>query len=177
MEPTLTPDWIGRRIYLIRGHKVMLDRDLATLYGVPTKFLNRAVKRNLIRFPSDFMFRLTDTEIGILRCQIGTSRWGGRRYRPYVFTEHGVAMLSSVLRSDRAALVNIAIVRAFVQLREMVSAHKQLAQKLRELERKIGTHDVKIESLFDAIQRLMPPSEASPAEPKLKIGFKPPREA
>lgn len=127
---------IERKIYLIRGHKnpVMLDADLAALYQVATKNLNKAVRRNLDRFPADFMFQLTNDETDDLRFQVGTSRWGGRRYFPYAFTEHGVAMLSSVLQSKRAIQLNILIVRAFIQLREMFASHKDLARKVHELD-------------------------------------------
>jgi hypothetical protein len=128
---------IQRRIYLVRGQKVMVDADLAKLYQVETKFLNRAVQRNVGRFPDDFMFRLTAEEAESLRCQIGTSKVGrgGRRYIPLVFTEHGVVMLSSVLKSERAGQMNILVVRAFVNLREMLASHKDLAHKMIELER------------------------------------------
>ena len=130
---------IEHAIVLIRGQKVMLDRDLATLYGVETKNLNKAVRRNFDRFPSDFMFQLTAEEAQNLRFQIGTSSsgYGGRRYLPYVFTEQGVAMLSSVLRSKQAVQVNVAIMRAFVRLREALALHKELARKLNQLEKKI----------------------------------------
>ncbi len=128
---------IERRIFLIREHKVMLDADLAALYEVETKMLIRAVKRNLDRFPVDFMFQLTKEEFDHLRYQIGTSsQWGGRRYRPYAFTEQGIAMLSSVLHSERAIRVNIEIMRAFVRLRVMLLSHEELARKLAELEQR-----------------------------------------
>lgn len=124
------------KILLIRGHKVMLDSDLAELYGVETKILVRAVKRNLDRFPNDFMFQLSREEFNNLRSHFGTSsQWGGRRYPPYVFTEQGVAMLSSVLHSKRAIHVNIIIMRAFVHLREIIASNKELAKKLEELEK------------------------------------------
>src|ERR1017187_4024121 len=127
---------IASRIYLIRGEKVMLDSDLAELYGVETGALVRAVKRNSKRFPEDFSFQLTDEEFENLRCQIGTSsRRGGRRYPPYAFTEQGVAMLSSVLHSRRAVAVNIEIMRAFVKLRQMLVGHAELTRKLAEMER------------------------------------------
>ena len=127
---------IGRRIYVIRGQKVMLDSDLAALYQVATKALNRAVKRNPARFPEDFMFRLTADEAESLRCQFGTSNdgRGGRRYLPYAFTEHGVAMLSSVLNSERAVQMNILIIRAFVKLREVLASHRKLARRIERLE-------------------------------------------
>jgi hypothetical protein len=157
---------VERNILLIRGHRVMLDTDLAKLYGVPTKVLNQAVKRNVTRFPVDFMFQLTNEETTALRSQIVTSKSrGGRQYRPYAFTEQGVAMLSSILHSERAIQVNIAIMRAFVQLREMISSNKGLARRLNELEKK---YDSQFRVVFEAIRELM----AEP-EPKVKrIGFK-----
>ena len=162
---------IQRAIYLIRGEKVMMDRDLATLYGVTTSYFNRAVKRNLTRFPADFMFQLTPDESENLRCQIGISgsSYGGRRYLPYAFTEQGVAMLSSVLRSERAIQVNVAVMRAFVQLRRVLASHSELAQKLNELERRLESHDEAIQSLFEAIRQLMEPP--LPDEPRKEIGF------
>ncbi|MBI1953609.1 MAG: ORF6N domain-containing protein [Candidatus Omnitrophica bacterium] len=158
---------IERRILLIRKQRVMLDSDLAQLYGVTTFNLNKAVKRNRERFPEDFMFQLSVGEAGNLRFQFGMSGWGGRRYLPYAFTEQGVAMLSGVLRSKRAIQVNIAIVRAFVRLRRMLASHRHLAQKLVELERKLANHDQKIHSIFDAIRQLMAP----PAPARRRIGF------
>lgn len=162
---------VERRILLIRGQKVMLDSELAGLYGVPTKVLNQAVKRHRKRFPSDFMFRLSPQEAKFLRSQIVTSNKGrgGRRYAPLVFTEQGVAMLSSVLNSERAIQVNIAIMRAFVRLRRMLATHRQSAQELAEMERKIEGHDQQIRSIFDAIRHLMAP----PEPPKRRIGFHP----
>ncbi|HET6880273.1 MAG TPA: ORF6N domain-containing protein [Pirellulales bacterium] len=161
---------IERSILLIRGQKVMLDSDLAELYGVETKNLNKAVKRNLDRFPTDFMFQLAAEEAEALRFQFGTSKAarGGRRYLPNAFTEQGVAMLSSVLRSKRAVEVNIAIMRAFVRLREILATHKDLAAKLAELERKLGEHDEKFQIVFEAIRQLMAPP---PAPKKRRIGF------
>ena len=161
---------VERRIYLIRGQKVMLDTDLADLYGVETKALNRALKRNLDRFPDDFAFQLTSEEYEALRCQIGTSkafqsRRGGRRYLPFAFTEQGVAMLSSVLRSPRAIQVNIAIMRAFVRLRELLLSNVDLARKLAALE---GKYDAQFKVVFDAIRRLMTPP---PDPPRRRIGF------
>src|SRR3990172_9734556 len=129
---------IQQKIFIIRGQKVMLSFDLAALYGVETKVLNQAVKRNIERFPRDFMFQLSRAEFQILKSQIVTSSWGGvRRATPYAFTEQGVAMLSSVLRSNRAIAVNILIMRAFVKLREILSTHKELAHKLAQLEEKL----------------------------------------
>jgi len=143
----------------------MLDSDLAALYGVDTKALNRAVRRNIRRFPEDFMIQLSNEETERLRCQIGTSKQGGRRYRPYAFTEQGVAMLSSVLRSKRAIHVNIEIMRAFVQLRQMLSTHADLARKLAALEKK---YDAQFKAVFDAIRELMKPPAPSA---KRRIGF------
>lgn len=159
---------IERRIYLVRGYKVMLDSELAELYQVPTKVFNQAVTRNRNRFPEDFMFQLTKEEDESLRSQIVTSNRGrgGRRYRPYVFTEQGVAMLSSVLNSERAVQVNIAIMRAFVGLREMMESNKESAVKLDELEKK---YDVQFSVVFQAIRKLMNPI----AKPKRdQIGFR-----
>jgi len=156
-------------IFLVRGQKVMLDFHLAALYGVETRNLNKAVKRNRDRFPADFMFQLAPEELGNLKFQIGTSSYahGGRRKPVSAFTEQGVAMLSSVLRSQRAIQVNVAIMRAFVRLREALSLHKDLAHKLAELERKIENHDESIRSLFEAIRQLMTP----PEPPRREIGF------
>ncbi|MBM3245767.1 MAG: ORF6N domain-containing protein [Candidatus Omnitrophica bacterium] len=146
---------IATKILEIRGKKAMLDSELARLYGVATKQLIRQVKRNIARFPEDFMYPLTQQEVANLRCQFGTSRWGGRRYPPLVFTQEGVAMLSSVLNSKRAILVNILIMRAFVKLKELLLTHKDLAAKINALERKYAEHDNKIKQVFDAIRRLM----------------------
>jgi len=159
---------IERKIYLIRGHKVMVDRDLAKLYGVTTFNLNKAVNRNQDRFPEDFMFQLNKEEARNLIFQFGMSSWGGVRKLPYVFTEQGVAMLSSVLRSKRAIQVNIAIMRTFVRLKAVLSTHKELARKLNELERKIEKHDEDISSIFEAIRQLMAP----PEKPRRRIGFR-----
>jgi phage regulator Rha-like protein len=158
---------IEQKIYLIRGQRVMLDKDLANLYQVPTKRLNEQVKRNNRRFPKDFAFLLTQQEVAILRSQFATSRWGGQRYFPYAFTEQGVAMLSSVLNSEKAIEVNIAIMRAFVKLRQILSTNKELAQKLKELEQRLEKHDTEIHAIFEAIRQLMTP----PDKPKRKIGF------
>jgi len=160
---------IEQAILLLRGQKVMLDRDLASLYGVEVKQLKRTVKRNLDRFPADFMFQLTADEASRSRCQIGTLKRGHNvKYLPFAFTEQGVAMLSSVLRSPRAVQVNIAVMRAFVRLRETLSLHKELAHKLTELERRIESHDASIQTLFEAIRQLMAP----PTPPHKKpIGF------
>jgi hypothetical protein len=160
---------IESAIYLIRGMKVMLDSDLAVLYGVKTKELNKAVTRNRDRFPSDFVFQLTAEEVANLRFQIGTSSssYGGRRYRPFAFTEQGVAMLSGVLKSQRAIQVHVAIMRAFVRLRSLLAAHHELADKLAELEKRVTNSEEGIQSLFDAIRQLMMPLDP----PKKQIGF------
>lgn len=144
---------IEAHILSIRGHNVMLDVDLAELYQVETKYLVRAVRRNVDRFPDDFMFRLTREEFEILRCQFGTSsQWGGRRYPPYAFTEQGVAMLSSVLRSKRAAQVNVEIMRTFVRLRNVLANHAELRVKLLQLERK---YDRQFKVVFDTIRKMI----------------------
>ena len=155
-------------IHLVRGEKVLLDTDLARLYRVTTGNLNKAVKRNQHRFPPDFMLQLTDEEAAALIFQSGRSNQrGGRRHNPYAFTEQGVAMLSSVLRSDRAVQVNVAIMRAFVSLRRMLATNDNLSRKLAELERRLEGHDQGIKSLFDAIRELMTP----PDSPRREIGF------
>ena len=158
-----------RTIVFVRGQRVMLDADLAALYGVPTKALVQAVRRNLARFPEDFMFRLTRDEAGRLRSQFVTSNprqgRGGRRFLPYAFTEHGVAMLSSVLRSRRAIDVNIAIMRAFVRLRQLSLSHEELARKLTALEKK---YDAQFRAVFDAIRQLM----SAPIAGRTAIGFR-----
>jgi len=151
---------IQKCIYVIRGRKVMLDSDLAGLYGVETKVLLQAVKRNIERFPSDFMFQLSASEFKILRSQIVTSSWGGRRYAPCAFTEQGVAMLSSVLRSKRAVEINIAIMRVFVHLREILADNAALRRKLEE-------HDEKIKYIFNILGQML----QEPEKPKKRIGF------
>ena len=158
---------IARAILVIRGEKVMLDSDLAALYGVTTGNLNKAVKRNADRFPTDFMFQLDAEEVANLKFQFGISSWGGRRLLPYAFTEQGVAMLSSVLNSERAVKVNIAIMRAFVKLRETLDTNRELATKFAELERRVGKHDEEIAAILEAIRQLMAPSE----KPRREIGF------
>ena len=169
MKPDALAIQIERRIFLIRGQRVMLDADLAELYGVPTKSLNLAVKRNASRFPNDFMFQLSADEADGLRFHFETSKpgRGGRRYLPYAFTEQGVAMLSSVLRSARAVQVNIGIMRAFVRLRELLLSNADLARKLAALE---GKYDAQFKVVFDAIRQLMAPP---PEKPKPRIGFNP----
>ena len=157
---------IERAIVVLRKHRVMLDADLSVLYQVETKALVRAVKRNRARFPADFMFQLTDDEFEILRRQFGnTSGWGGRRHLPYAFTEQGVAMLSSVLRSFRAVQVNIEIMRAFVRIRQMLQSNAALARKLAALEQK---YDGQFRVVFDALRELVKPS----GKPRKRIGFR-----
>lgn len=157
---------VERSIRSIRGDKVILDEDLAELYGVETKNLVKAVKRNLDRFPADFMFQLTNQEFTDLRFQFGTSsQWGGRRTPPYAFTEQGVAMLSSVLHSPRAVQVNIEIMRTFVRLRRMLASHADLAEHLESLEQK---YDTQFRVVFDAIRKMMQPEDKR----RKSIGFK-----
>ena len=158
---------IESRIFLIRGQNVTLDADLAILYESETKALNRAIRRNLDRFPEDFMFQLTKQEVTNLRCQFGTSSWGGRRFPPYAFSEQGVAMLSSVLHSKRAIQVNVEIMRTFVRLRQMLTGNAELARKLAAMEKK---YDVQFKVVFDAIRELMKPPEPKKKRP---IGFAP----
>jgi phage regulator Rha-like protein len=163
---------IQNKIYLIRGHRVMFDRDLAELYGVLTKNLNKAVRRNLERFPDDFIFQLTKQEAESSRFQIGTLNRGQNvKYLPFVFTEQGVAMLSSVLKSKRAVQVNIQIMRVFVKLKELMISHKDLARKIEDLERKFQDHDKKIIQVFDAIKQLMAIPEQEGLYKRHKIGF------
>jgi hypothetical protein len=165
-KPPLRAEDIFQRIHTIRGHRVMLDADLAERYDVPTKAFNQAIHRNMDRFPEDFMFQLTEEEFAGLRSQFVTSKKGrgGRRYLPYVFTEQGVAMLSGVLNSHRAVHVNIAIMRAFVRIRRMLVSHEELARKVAALE---GKYDSQFRVVFDAIRALMEPPKTS----RQRIGF------
>jgi len=164
--PTVPIEIIEQKIYLIRGHKVMLSHDLAALYRVETRALVQAVKRNVERFPEDFMFQLNESEFSNLKSQIVTSSWGGaRRSRPYAFTEQGVAMLSAVLKSDRAVQVSIAIVRVFVKLRQLLASHADLLRRLDDMEQK---YDKQFRVVFQAIRELMKPE---PVPPKRRIGF------
>ena len=165
----ITNQFISQKIYFVRGHRVMLDSDLAELYEVPAKALNQQVKRNPMRFPEDFMFRLTDEEYHSLRSQIVTLEKGRGKYRkylPFVFTEQGVAMLSSVLNSDHAIQVNVEIMRAFIRIRALMIGNTELAKKLVELERK---YDVQFKVVFNAIQQLLSPTLSSQ---RRKIGFR-----
>jgi phage regulator Rha-like protein len=167
---------IEGKIYLIRGQKVMLDHDLAELYGVKTFVLNQAVKRNIYRFPADFMFRLTEQEaknlksqivMSNLKSQIATSSWGGRRYLPFAFSEQGIAMLSSVLNSERAIQVNILIIKTFVRLRKAMANHQELVSLLKKLESRVDPHDAAISDIVREIQRIIEVEE----KPKGRIGF------
>lgn len=164
MKELIPTEVIEQKIFLIGGEKVMLDRDLAVLYGVKTFNLNKAVARNFDRFPSDFMFRLTEREFKNLIFHFGISRWGGTRKRPLVFTEHGILMLSSVLRSKRAAQVNIQIMRAFVKLRKMIASNATLRRKIEAMERK---YDAQFRVVFDAIKKILIQEE----KPRREIGF------
>jgi len=159
---------VATKILLVRGKKVMMDGDLAKLYGVKTAGFNQAVKRNLERFPVDFMYQLTREEVMNLKSQFVISSWGGNRKLPYVFTEQGVAMLSSVLKSKRAIWVNIAIMRAFVKLREVLLTHKELAEKLEELERKYQLHETDIQAIFEVIKKLLEPPP-DPPKPRFEL--------
>ncbi len=172
---TVPNDRIENKIFFIRGKKVMIDRDLAELYGVETKVLNQAVKRNIKRFPDDFMFQLNKREMEVwetyfLRSQIVTSReaHGGRRYAPFVFTEQGVAMLSSVLKSERAIWVNIQIMRTFTKLRDMLSTNKELREKIEKLE---GKYDKRFKIIFDTMRKLIEDKKGSEIDSSRKIGF------
>ena len=166
----VTPDHVERRIYDVRGDKVMLDNELAELYGVTTKVFNQSVGRNLDRFPEDFRFQLTREEYDRLRSQFVTSKKGrgGRRYLPYVFTEQGVAMLSSVLNSDRAVQVNIAIMRAFVRMRRLLATPGELVAQLNQLADSVQFHEEQLKTIADVLRRMMEPT---PEQPKRKIGF------
>ncbi|MBL7849103.1 MAG: ORF6N domain-containing protein [Cyclobacteriaceae bacterium] len=164
----LTDETLVSRIHLVRGVKVMLDRDLAQLYNVATRDLNKAVLRNYRRFPPDFMFRLKPAEAKNLMFQFGTSRWGGTRKLPYAFTEQGIAMLSSVLRSERAIQVNIHIIRVFTRLRQFMLDHKDILLQLERLEKKVGKHDEQIQAIFEYMKEMFSPSR----QPMRKIGFR-----
>lgn len=170
MGELILQESVEDKIFVIRGLKVMLSTHLAKLYGVEPRVLIQAVKRNIERFPDDFMLHLTRQEVTILKSQFVTSRWGGaRRSNPYAFTEQGVAMLSGILNSRRAIQVNIVVMRAFVKLRRFLATHRELADKLNELEHKVNRHDKDILVIFEAIRQLMAPP---PEKPRRVIGFK-----
>ena len=160
---------VESRILLLRHQRVILDTDIAELYGVPVKVLNQQVKRNRERFPADFVFRLTSKEDAVLRSQFVTSKpgRGGRRYAPYAFTEHGAIMAATVLNSERAVQMSVFVVRAFVRLREMLATNRKLAGKIDELENRLDTHDSTIQDLIEAIKELMKPEDP----PRKRIGF------
>jgi len=167
MADIIPVEKITNKIYVIRGFKVMLDRDLAELYGVETKRLKEQVRRNISRFPEDFMFVITNQELRNLRPQIATSSWGGTRYIPMAFTEQGVAMLSSVLNSKRAIDVNIAIMRTFVKMRQILATNKEFSEKLKIIEDQLAEHDKQFQIVFEAIKQLLKEDE----KPKKRIGF------
>jgi len=167
-ELILHNDIIASKIYFIRGEKVMLDGDLAELYGVTTGNLNLAVRRNIYRFPEDFMFQLSKEEFQNLILQFAISRWGGTRKLPYAFTEQGVAMLSSVLNSKRAILVNIRIIRLFTKMRQYMLTHKDILLKIEKIEKEIDSHDEKIQLIFNYLKQLLSPDK----KPRNKIGYK-----
>jgi len=169
VDPPLTAEAIASCIRIVRGQRVLLDEDLARLYGVPTGAINQAVARNRDRFPDDFLFRVTRQQLANLKSQFVISRWGGRRSAILAFTEQGVAMLSSVLRSPQAIEANIAIMRAFVRLRGLLVEHGDLARKLGELERKLEEHDASIAAVFEAIRQLL--HQEPPDPPQDRIGF------
>ncbi|MDP8230047.1 MAG: ORF6N domain-containing protein [Candidatus Gorgyraea atricola] len=174
MKGLVPQEVIERRIFVIRGQKVMLDRDLAELYDILTKNLNKAVSRNIGRFPVDFMFRLTKDELKNLKFHFGTSSWGGSRKMPRAFTEHGILMLSSVLNSERAIQVNIAIMRAFVRLKQILVTHKEIAEKLEKLEKRMDKQDKYVIAIFEIMKSFMPPlppPPETPSKPKGPIGF------
>ena len=150
-----TGEDIIRKIYIIRDQKVMLDFDLAVLYEVETKYLKRQVRRNIERFPEDFLFELSANEFENLRSQFGTSSWGGSRYKPYAFTEQGVAMVSGVINSQRAIAMNIAIMRAFVEIRKFAVSNKKITEQIKNIFDRIGEHDVQLNSIYEAIENLL----------------------
>ncbi len=168
MKELISSEIIHQKIFMVRGQKVLFDRDLAQLYGVSTRDLNKAISRNRDRFPIDFMFQLKKKEFENLMFHFGTSSWGGTRKPPYAFTEHGILSLSSVLRSKKAAQVNIAIMRAFVKLRRMISGHRELATKLAELEKHVKGQDQKILEIFAYIKSIL---ELTEEKSKRRMGF------
>ena len=170
MQNSMRPnETVLDKIYVIRNQKVLLDRDLAQLYGIETKRLNEAVKRNLPRFPDDFMFQLNDVEFETLKSQFATSSWGGNRKRPFAFTEHGILMLSSVIHSELAISVNIQIMRLFTQMRQRIMEHSEVQEKIHLLEQKVENHDKNIALVFSYFDEL---NEVKPAENRKPIGYK-----
>jgi hypothetical protein len=166
--PDVTTNEIVEKIYVVRGMKVMLDKDLAEMYGVETKRLKEAVRRNISRFPDDFMFELSELELNNLRSQIATSSWGGLRYLPMAFTEQGVAMLSSVLRSERAIQVNIQIVRVYTRMRQLILDNKELWLKIEKIEQSLAKKDEEVQAIFKVLKNLLVKEE----KPRQPIGFK-----
>ena len=169
-NPIVPDEIISNKIYLIRNQKVMLDRDLAELYQVETKRLKESVRRNINRFPDDFMFELTKSETQNLRSQIATSSWGGNRYVPMVFTEQGVAMLSSVLKSDRAIAVNIKIIRIFTKMRDLLNDNLSLRLEIEGIKKKLSNHDKNIELVFSYLDELVEKKEKK--KERTQIGYK-----
>lgn len=170
----LIPDeTVIRKICLFRGEKVLIDRDLAELYGVETRVLNQAVKRNIKRFPKDFMFQLNSREFKILKSQFVTSSWGGQRKLPFAFTEQGVAMLSGIIQSAKAIEMNIAIMRAFVEMRKLALSNKKVAAEIKKLIDKVGEHDVQLASIYDTIEDLLDKKVTEQKwEDRIRIGFR-----
>ena len=175
IQQLIPTEIIVNKIYIFRGMKVMLDRDLASMYEVETKRFNEAVKRNIERFPEDFMFQLSKEEFQNLRSQIATSSWGGTRYLPLAFTEQGIAMLSGIINSAKAIAMNIAIMRAFVAMRKIALTNKMIAEKLLKMEEKLGTHDAQLNQIYEAIENLLDDKfEKEPvAKNRRRIGFRP----
>ena len=167
-EIVITEERVISKIYLIKGQKVMLDKDLAELYGVTTGNLNKAVARNSKRFPKDFMFELTKGEFENIKGQLGADGWGGTRKMPKAFTEQGVAMLSGVLNSDRAIAVNVQIMRVYTKMRTMILTHKDLLLKMEEMEKRLGGQDEKIQAIFDYLKQFIQDQE----KPRKQIGYK-----
>ena len=173
IQPIIPDEIVMNKIYFIRGQKVMLDNDLAELYEVETRRLNEQVKRNIDRFPEDFMFQLTKEEFENLKSQIATSSWGGRRKLPYAFTEHGVLMLSSVLKSERSIKVNIQIMRIYTKIRHMLLTHKDILLKLEKMEQKLSGHDEKILLIFEYIKQFEETKQKEiEQKSRPRIGFK-----
>ncbi|PKP23110.1 MAG: DNA-binding protein [Bacteroidetes bacterium HGW-Bacteroidetes-21] len=168
--PIISEEAIVTKIYIVRDQKVMIDRDLAELYGVETKYLKRQVKRNIVRFPEDFMFNLTEQELTNLRCQIGTSSWGGTRYTPMAFTEHGVLMLSSVLASEKAINVNIQIMRIFTKVRQLLTDNLSIRLEVETIKKKLENQDKNIELVFSYLDELIEKQENP--KPRKRIGYK-----
>jgi len=167
-ENIISEELVTKKIYLIRGQNIMLDKDLAELYGVDTKQLKRQVRRNAKRFPVDFFFQLTKEEVSGLRSQIGTSSRGGTRYLPFAFTEQGVAMLSTVLNSERAIMVNIEIIRIFIRMRKLIASNKEILHKLEKIETKLGGYDEDISLIFEQLKRMLNPLQPA----RKRIGFR-----